>query len=58
MAEKSQKPGRPLKSDVPLDAQLNLRLTKPELKRLRAEAKRSGITVSDLLMRPWREKEE
>lgn len=35
---------------------VSVRLTKAELARLRALARRHGVTVSDLIMRPWREK--
>jgi|GEM_PF-2091345 len=34
---------------------LSLRVTPAEVKLLQAEAKRRGITVSDLLMLPWRD---
>lgn len=36
---------------------LSVRLTRAESARIRAEAKQLGISVSDLLMRPWREGE-
>jgi len=36
---------------------LSVRLTKAELARLKALAREQGITVSELIMRPWREKE-
>lgn len=36
---------------------LSLKLTKAEKKRLQAEAKRLGISVSALLMRPWRKED-
>jgi len=34
---------------------LGVRATKAERKMLEAEAKKQGCTISDLLMRPWRE---
>lgn len=33
---------------------VTVRLTARELRRLRAEARRRGVSVSELLMRPWR----
>jgi len=36
---------------------LSFKLTKAEKKRLLTEAKRLGISVSALLMRPWRKEE-
>ena len=33
---------------------INLRVSPAEDRQLKAEAKRRGMTVSDLLMRPWR----
>jgi predicted HicB family RNase H-like nuclease len=33
---------------------INLRVSPDEHRELKAEAKRRGVTVSDLLMRPWR----
>ena len=51
--------GRPPKPpDEKRSAQMCVRMTQAERKRLDAEAKRLGITVSDLLMRPWREGKE
>ena len=38
-------------------AQWCVRMTQAERKVLEAEAKMRGLTVSDLLMRPWRKKE-
>jgi hypothetical protein len=33
---------------------LRIRITEAEDRMLKAEGKRRGVTVSDLLMRPWR----
>lgn len=35
--------------------EVNVRMTKAERARILAEAKKSGRTVSEILMRPWRE---
>ena len=35
---------------------VTIRVTKREKKKLQAEAKKSGMTVGDLLMRSWRSK--
>ena len=50
--------GRPPKPPAERrDAQVTVSLTKAELARLRREAREAGVTVSELLMRPWREGE-
>ena len=50
--------GRPPKpSAKKFSEQFCVYLTKAERKRLEAEAKRLGISVSALLMRPWRKEE-
>lgn len=55
----SKRMGRPPKpAKQRLSAQWCVRMTQAERKMLEAEAERLGITVSDLLMRPWREREE
>ena len=38
--------------------QVNVRMTKRERAQMKAEAKRLGISLSALLMRPWRERAE
>ena len=56
-ASKQAKPkmGRPpLPRGMQRTEQLNVRATRAERRMLEAEAKRRGITVSDLLMEPWR----
>jgi len=35
---------------------VSIRLTKAELARLKALAREHGVTVTELIMRPWREK--
>jgi predicted HicB family RNase H-like nuclease len=49
--DKSKKMGRPSKG---LTGQLHVRVSPAEAKMLQAEAKKHGITISGLLMRPWR----
>ncbi len=50
--------GRPPKPPAERrDAQVTVSLTKAELARLRREARGAGVTVSELLMRAWREGE-
>ena len=49
------KMGRPAKNvEDRRSVFLSVRLTRAESARIRAEAKRLGISVSDLLIRPWR----
>ncbi len=56
MSKKGKKMGRP---PVPENKRrgeiITLRVTARERAQLKAEAKRKGVSVSDLLMRPWRE---
>ena len=48
--------GRPPKKlEDKYSQQVNVRMTKDERKRLEAEAARLGISLSALLMRPWRQ---
>ena len=58
MSEKKKaKMGRPpLPPEERKSAIVSVRLTKAELARLKALAREQGITVSELIMRPWREK--
>ena len=50
------KMGRPpLPAGMQRTEQLNVRATKAERAMLEAEARRLGMTISDLLMRRWRE---
>ncbi|MCK4670762.1 MAG: hypothetical protein KAT43_06175 [Nanoarchaeota archaeon] len=47
--------GRPFKPpEEKYSEQVNVRMTKAERKRLDAEAKRRGVSLSGLLMLPWR----
>lgn len=49
--------GRPPKpASERRSAVMHLRVTRAELRTLRAEAKRRGVSVADLLMGPWRSK--
>ena len=53
---KPTKMGRPLlPAGMQRTEQLNVRATKAERTMLEAEAKKHGMTISDLLMQPWRE---
>lgn len=55
MSMMSPRTGRPLKiKGQPLDRLINVRVSASEHARLKAEARRRGIKVSDLLMKPWR----
>ena len=45
----------PLPAALQRTEQLNVRATKAERKMLEAEAKKQGITISDLLMQVWRD---
>lgn len=51
---KKRRPGRPLAGDNPRDEMIRLRVSKQELAALKDEARKRGLTVSDLLMNPWR----
>jgi len=58
-SKQKTKMGRPpLPAEEKLGEQLNVRATRAERALLEAEAKRLGISVSELLMRPWRKKRE
>ena len=46
---RKRKMGRPLKTGKPLSERLELRLTADELRRLKAKAKRAGLSVSEFL---------
>ena len=50
--------GRPPLGPKAKSEKLTLRVTPAERKRLEAEAKRLGVTLADVLMRPWREDKE
>ena len=51
--------GRPPKAPKDLKTEeINVRMTKAERKRLQAKADRLGISVSALLMQPWRKPEQ
>lgn len=52
---KKVKMGRPLKPEEDkLVKQVNVRMTQVERERLNAECERQGISLSALLMKPWR----
>ncbi len=51
----SPRTGRPPKvAGEPRDRLLTVRISAREYSRLKAEAKRRKLSVSDLLMKPWR----
>lgn len=59
MKEKSKKPGpKPKPADKKSSARIDLAMLPKERQLLEQEAKRLGITTSQLVMRPWREKWE
>jgi predicted HicB family RNase H-like nuclease len=48
------KMGRPPKPEnKKKNARIDLRVTKTELRKLRAEARKRGISLTELLLRPW-----
>ena len=51
--DKPKKMGRPSKG---LTGQIHFRVSPAEARMLIAEAKKRGITISDLLMFPWRDR--
>ena len=54
--KKQSRMGRPpLPPDERKSVHVSVRLAKAELARLKALAREHGVTVSKLLMRPWRE---
>lgn len=54
----AHRPGRPPKRPAEKRGrQVNVRMTPGEWKRLSAEARRLGVSMSALLMRPWRKGE-
>jgi len=56
MKKKRKKMGRPALPPEERRAEIiGLRVTARERARLKADAKRQGVSVPDLLMRPWRE---
>lgn len=55
MAKRRAKMGRPRKTGNEVRAVLAVRVAPSELRRIKADAKRLELTVSDLLLRPWRE---
>ena len=57
--KKKSKMGRPpLPPEGRKSVYLSVRLTKAELARLKALARERGVTVTELIMRPWREGKE
>jgi hypothetical protein len=55
-ARKRSRMGRPPKPPAErYSEQANIRMTRAERARLDAEASRLGLTLSQLLMRPWRD---
>jgi hypothetical protein len=53
---KKRKPGRPRKArDKILSACIMVYLTKREFERVKAEARKAGLTTSELLRKPYRE---
>ncbi len=59
MKKKKSKMGRPpMKPSERRSIVITLRLTPAERSRLEAEAKKSGQTLSEVLMRPWRREGE
>jgi predicted HicB family RNase H-like nuclease len=58
IGKKKAKMGRPpLPPEERKSVYLSVRLTKAEHERLKALAKEQGVTVTELIMRQWREKE-
>jgi len=45
----------PLPKGTARELHVTVRLNAQELRRLKDEAKRRGVSVSELLMKPWRE---
>ena len=55
--KKETRMGRPpLPPDERKSMHVSVRLTKAELVRLKILAREHGVTVSELLMQPWRER--
>jgi hypothetical protein len=55
MAKRKKKMGRPFVVEgKPRKARINIRLSQEEYDKIEAEADRLGISVTDLLLRPWR----
>lgn len=51
--------GRPPKAaNEKFSEQVNVKMTSAELSMLKAEAKRRGVSLSALMMGPWRESEK
>ena len=54
-----QRPGpKPKPAAEKMSAFVGIKMTQAERRRLEAEAKRLGITLSQLLMKPWRRDKE
>ncbi len=57
MEKKKSKMGRPPKPESEKRSEhITVRLTREEYRIIKAEAKRTGQTYSEILMQPWREK--
>ena len=55
MSKKKPKPGRPFKKPSErLSEQMMVRMTSAERRKLETEAKRQGISLSALILQPWR----
>ena len=55
MRKKKAKMGRPVLPEEKRRSEVvNVRMTKAELAALEAEAHKTGATLSEVLMRPWR----
>ena len=55
--KKKSRMGRPpLPPEERKSVHVSVRLAKAELARLKVLAREHGVTVSELIMRPWREK--
>lgn len=53
--EKRSRMGRPPKrSFEKKNRQVSIAMTSAEMKLIRAEAEKAGMSISELLMRPWR----
>ena len=56
MGKKTKRMGRPpLPPAERRNKQINLRVTTAERRRLEAEAERLGVSISVLILAPWRE---
>ena len=58
MGKTKSKMGRPpIPKELRKSKVLRIRITEAELRELYHEAKRQGVSVSNLLMSPWRKKQ-